>query len=557
MDAKPTSPLGLVRQRQNAKLSPSFAPRAPACVKKRSSAQRRAFSPPPEADGKGLSRQGSDGGMPASIKRRELGKKKTMSNAPRVANSFLHENKIKDDTTERKMLSGDGGVLQPSLTKLRQQSAGDKVAGAIACNSANLRCGMRELRIARHGPIKGVVCEQLAPASCEAVTSTAETAAFCSKKQAEFEKAIDTLNSMMEIDAKNIDPRAWVTRFTEGKAEAHLSKEHLLPVWIIVHMDFVMAIDMNGTAQHCNYGSFSASQVTSFPPCGCIVFPLRDALREGEVRLPENVSEVEAMMMPATSEIRWGVPVGVLFMNPQERISVVRNICQLFLPLFFREAYPQGVPLRGVWIPAVLDTTSTKPCAINIPGNVRECVLSCMRDLGVSNGNTFTGDGSRLGGTQRSCEFQQRESAPPNVAVATSLTTRRGSELTPEEERLRGSSQSTNCDLTSPWGIRGNQPIFTARLLTSSAIVSSTECRTPCHAVLVFTPRGLLELVAESPSAAVTVNDVKVSLLRSGLGRSLRLQRDAVRFLYAPSLPVIEDDAWINARYVVMRLQTR
>ncbi|EKF31262.1 hypothetical protein MOQ_004905 [Trypanosoma cruzi marinkellei] len=557
MDAKPAAPLGLVRQRQNANMSSSLAPKAPAYVKKRPSAQRRAFSPLPEADGKGSSKQGPDGGLPATTKRRELGEAKTMLSGPRVATPLLNGNKNMGNTTERKMISGDGEVSQPSLAKLNQRSGGDEVAGAIDCKPANGRCGMRELRIARHGPTKGVVSKPSAPASCEAVTPTAETAAFCSTKQAEFEKAIDTLNSMMEIDAKNIDPRAWVTLFTEGKAEARLSKEHLLPVWIIVHMNFVMAIDMNGTAQHCNYGNFSASQATSFPPCGCIVFPLQDALREGEVRLPENLSDVEAMMMPATSEIRWGVPVGVLFMNPHERISVVRNICQLFLPLFFREAYPQGVPLRGVWIPAALDATPRKSCAINIPVNVRECVLSCMRDLGISNGNAFTGDGSRLGGTQRRCEVQQRESAPPKLTVATSLTTRHGSGLTPEEQKLRGSSQSKDCDLATPWGSRGNQPIFTARLLTSSAIVSSPECCTPCYAVLVFTPRGLLELVAESPSAAVTVKDVKMSLLRSGLGRSLRLQRDAVRFLYAPSLPVIEDDALINARYVVMRLQTR
>ncbi|ESL07898.1 hypothetical protein TRSC58_04408 [Trypanosoma rangeli SC58] len=553
MNAKRRGPLGLMRQRQSENELPSLPSDAPVRAAKRPSAQQRNLSPLPEVGGRGpQSKEPCESAGGPSMGKAPAGTKK-MLHVQRAPKSFLHGNKT-EATARRKLLSSDNVTQPPSSAGLKPTGAGE-----TNCIKANVQCGMRRLRITRDNPIKGVASEQVAPITSEPVTQKGEAAAPCTKEQMEFENAIGILNRMMEMDAKNNDSRAWVTRFTEGTAEARLRKEELLPVWIIVSMDSVLAIDLNGTTQHRNYVSLFASEVTRFPPSSCIVFPFQDALRDGEVRLPENVSDVATMMMPAAKEIRWGVPVGVLFINSIERDSIVRDIFQVFLPSFLQEIYPHGVPLKGAWTPAasaseVMTTTSR---VMNIPRGVRESVVSCMTQLGISNVSPFMGGGTRLGDDQGFREFQQRDEVSQHLSVAESLTEKRVNDLPQQPRRLLESSPSVRNGPSSPWESRGNQLLFTARLVISDPFSSSTAGSVPCHSVLVLTPRGPLELVAELPSSAVTVKDVKLSLLRSGLGRSLRLHKDMVYFTYAPSLPMVDEGELINARYVVMRLKTQ
>ncbi|RNE98172.1 uncharacterized protein Tco025E_09274 [Trypanosoma conorhini] len=551
MDAKRRSPLGLLRQWQGGSVLSSSPPNAPVRVAKRPSAQRRNLPPLPEPCGRGSPPRELDGSTLGPSTRKVSAGAKKVPDVRRTPNSLLRANKAGFAAGQKRFV-GDGVTSPPS-------SAGVKPPGAGVTNGikAKMRSGMRELKIARDNPNKAVASEQVPLVTGEPMAQKEEAVALCSKEQAEFENAIGVLNRMMEIDAKSVDPRAWVTRFTEGTAEARLRKEGLLPVWIIVDVGFVLAIDLNGTTQHRNYVGIAASRAARFPPNGCIVFPFQDALRDGEVQLPGNVSEVATMIMPAAKEMRWGVPVGVLFINPLERDSIVRDICQVFLPSFLQEAYPHGVPLKGIWAPAASERSTTTPRAMKIPGSVRESVMSCLTELGVSNASTFMGDGNRLGGEQLTRELQLREAVPPHLSLAGSLTGSRGGGSPRQPQKLVESPASMRGAPSSPWESRGRQPIFTARLIISKPLSPSTAGSVPCHAVLVLTPRGPLELVADAPSTAVSTKDVKLSLLRSGLGRSLRLQKDTVRFLYAPSLPAVDDDELINARYVVMRLQTQ
>ncbi|RNE98447.1 hypothetical protein TraAM80_08757 [Trypanosoma rangeli] len=553
MNAKRRSPLSLMQQRQSENRLPLLPSNAPVRAKKRSSAKQRNLSPLPEVSGRGpQSKELREPAGDPSMGRASCGTKK-MLHLQRAPKSFLHGNKT-EATARRNLLSSDNVTPPPSSAGLKPTGAGE-----TNCIKAKVQCGMRRLRIIRDVPIEAVASEQVAHITCDAVTQKGEAAASCTKEQKEFENAIGILNRMMEIDAKNNDSRAWVTRFTEGTAEARLRKEELLPVWIIVSMDSVLAIDLNGTTQHRNYVGLSASEVTRFPPSSCIVFPFQDALKDGEVRLPENVSDVATMMMPAAKEIRWGVPVGVLFINSIERNSIVRDILQVFIPSFLQKIYPHGVPLKGAWTPtaSASEVMSTTSRVINIPRGVRESVVSCMTQLGISNVSPFMGSGTRLGDNQGFHEFQQRDKVSQRLSVAESLTERRVNDIPQQPRRLGESPPSVRNGSSSPWESRGSQLLFTARLVISNPFSSSMACSVPCHSVLVLTPRGPLELVAEPPSSAVTVKDVKLSLLRSGLGRSLRLQKDMVRFTYAPSLPMADDGELINARYAVMRLKTQ
>ncbi|KEG05680.1 hypothetical protein DQ04_19371000 [Trypanosoma grayi] len=416
---------------------------------------------------------------------------------------------------------------------------------------------MQELRVAQSVPRTNVPKKQASLGGDETLSDTAAAMFDTSTQRAKFERAIEVLNGLVKDDARHADTRAWVTRFLKGNSEARLSKEDLLPVWILVSPEAVLAIDMNGTSQHHNYSDVSASQSAQFPPESGIVFPLQGMINDGEVRLPQSASEAAMMMMmmTVTGHVRWGFPIGVLFLCERTRASIVSDICQMYLPSFLQESYPRGVPLEGHWIPPEAKKTYKKPHVMPLTKCLQEFMLSCIMEVGTLSVVAFSGDGNRLMGEQNSQTTQEYVSTrqPREGKACTSgddLVT-----LQPKQQQ-RCETDDRQEEITSPWESDGTQLIFTARLFTSGATQQSLVPNVACHAVLVLTPRGPLELLVEKPTAAVTVKDIKLSLLRSGLGRSLRLQPDAVRFIYAPDLPALGEAEVIDSRYAVLRLQS-
>lgn len=55
----------------------------------------------------------------------------------------------------------------------------------------------------------------------------------------------------------------------------------------------------------------------------------------------------------------------------------------------------------------------------------------------------------------------------------------------------------------------------------------------------------------------VTIKDCKASLLRSALGRSLRLNKENIHFIFAPGTPVLSEDLVLYSNEAVLRLLTR
>ncbi|ORC92658.1 uncharacterized protein TM35_000034110 [Trypanosoma theileri] len=462
---------------------------------------------------------------------------------------------------QRDVQHTSGALLQQQQQQQQQPRISSGVKKNEKAKNVSERAGMQKLHIRRSVPLPHSVKTQEPIINCDTsatrITTPQRTFTFTDDDQIKFNRSLEILNTMMSVESKNVDARAWVTRFVEGKSEARLSKEHLFPVWILVCSDAVLAIDLNGTSKHRNYSWISESQFTYFPPDGCIVFPLQDVLVKGEVKLPQSAAEAAAMQMPLSQEIRWGVPLAVLFLNPHESLSIVRDVCQTYLPSFLQTIYADGVPLKGHWEPR--EVSRLQPGIIPLAKTVSDAIYSCMSTAGVG---TFAGEGNRL----REIEPRdvssplRRDDFTPEKKKEEEEQQKEQEEQEKEKEQQQqqeGRSLGEVREWCSPWESSGKQLIYTARLYASGTVPLSSASTMVCHAVLVLTPRGPLELIVEPPTMRVTVKDVKKSLLRSGLGRSLRLQQDAVGFIYAPSTPVLEEDAVIDVRYAVLRLQTQ
>ncbi|KAH9589318.1 hypothetical protein LSM04_006480 [Trypanosoma melophagium] len=491
---------------------------------------------------------------------------------PKVKDTPREQQTQQTQTNDRRYSVSSLEPLQPlqrdvqrtPVTVLQRQSPRIS-SGVKKIKNVSERAGMQKLHIRHSAPPPQSVTPQdpIINYDTPATRTIIPSSTFTADEQAKFERSIEILNTMMSVETKNLDVRTWVTRFVEGKSEAHLSKEDLFPVWILVTADVVLAIDFNGTSKHRNYSWICASQFSSFPPDGCIVFPLQDVLVKGEVKLPQSAAEAAAMQMPLSQELRWGVPLAVLFVNPHQSVSIVRDVCQTYLPSFLQAVYADGVPLKGHWVPR--GAAGRRPDVMPLAGTVCEAIHSCMAGGGVG---VFAGEGNRL----REVQPRDVQSPPRRDGIQAEKKQKEEEKGEKEKEQQQQQQQQQKQqekqekgqiqlgavrEWRSPWESSGMQLIYTARLYVSSTTPFSLASTILCHAVLVLTPRGPLELVVELPTVRVTVKDVKASLLRSGLGRSLRLQQDTVRFIYAPSTPVLEEDAIIDTRYAVLRLQTQ
>lgn len=93
---------------------------------------------------------------------------------------------------------------------------------------------------------------------------------------------------------------------------------------------------------------------------------------------------------------------------------------------------------------------------------------------------------------------------------------------------------------------------------TAAPAPSRTSATRVCTSVLVLTPMGRIELVAPDvppPSFPFTVGDVRYSLVRSAVGRSLHLQEAAVELVYGPGTPPLGDAVCFTGSQVVLRLR--
>ncbi|KAG8347931.1 hypothetical protein ERJ75_000938400 [Trypanosoma vivax] len=365
-----------------------------------------------------------------------------------------------------------------------------------------------------------------------------------------FRYAVDILNVMIEEDASRSGMRAWVSRFKNDKAEAKLSKEHLYPVWLIVGSEAILAIDLNGSSQHHNYEAVVATQLDLLPPQGAIILSLQNALFDSQLQLPRSVPELRAMMLPKSTDVRRGSPIGVLFLDPSERWSILYDVCQTYLPSFLRAAYPMGVTLCGDWTAGASPGQGLSH-TIEISENIRNSILSSISDSGLPNQNVFVKKGSRLG------SVQEQEAVPDHSPDGAENRPRSSViDVSQLQRHLAGDAMDGHRDVArSPWEERGMESIFTATLFSTSPTLSGKPANAYCRGVLVLTPRGPVQLLAPGPGLMVRVADVAESLLRSCVGRSMRLSRECIAFKYAPSLPPLEDTTLVDTPYSVMRLQ--
>lgn len=406
------------------------------------------------------------------------------------------------------------------------------------------------------------ICPRAPPDSC-GVDDKGSEKLICRRRPADkdqFHKAIDLLNSMIEADARKFDMREWVIRHAEGRAGAQLSKEQLQPVWILVGSDFVLAVDLNGSAQHRNYSDVAALQLEQFPPEGAIVFPLEGVLKTGELRLPQTSTGVKAMNVLLRGESRWGAPIGVLFMSPSDQSSIIQDICQSYLPSFLRSVYPMGVQLRGEWISTVSSSEVGEFRVAELPQKFRDGLHLSMAAQGTSGTSSLTGEGYRISDVEVVQSLGKLDSTElhgerkTNVEMGSSPSFNLKNQ---QQEMLSTTSQASKPPPTNPpWEGGGRGPLFSGRLHTLQSVPPKGSPTTFCHGVLLLTARGPLELLPEGTTSHVRIKDVKLSFLRSGVGRCMRLTQESVRFMYVPSGPVLSDNHVVDTRYAVLRLQT-
>lgn len=124
-----------------------------------------------------------------------------------------------------------------------------------------------------------------------------------------------------------------------------------------------------------------------------------------------------------------------------------------------------------------------------------------------------------------------------------------------------------------------SQPSSASRAAQSTAAHRHANSGQPtrradaCTSVVVLTAAGRVELVAPPEPATqgthahavaaaaavhpVTILDVKYSLLRSAVGRALRLRAEELQLVYAPGTPPLSDADVVDTRHAVLRLRRR
>lgn len=197
-------------------------------------------------------------------------------------------------------------------------------------------------------------------------------------------------------------------------------------------------------------------------------------------------------------------------------------------------------------------------------------ISSHEREIKDSPIQYFTGTGSRIGGklTEKEARARFHAQADTSASIANEKA-----------------SDALHCFVQGE--VRSNQVTYVAPLFSSgpdygsmlSVIHSNSTAKPPlkvnppilCSSIHLLTPLGRVTLERNipastasfppSPSVAATkmilLKDCRESLLRSAVGRSMRLAGESIRFRYAPGLPFLGDNVIISQPAVILRLSVQ
>lgn len=292
---------------------------------------------------------------------------------------------------------------------------------------------------------------------------------------------------------------------------------------------------------------------------------------------------------------------------------VLEEMCNGYLPPFLEGAYPYGVRLEGRWIteaPLVLSRPVVPPPVARLDeamngtllclpvDTVRELqhFIASLREEEDGSDEVlqlplFAGKGSRLGGVSqlgeaRQVEHQQwkrdatitrlqqrqEDDAAAYMAVRSSSTPSlypSASRATEEGDPLRAASSLSRPATSSESHASSS---YVGTLTATGPPLRPRDGGAATTMVTIYTPQGRVRLTRDREEGAgaaagerkpdrrepsVTLADCKASLLRSALGRSMRLRLENLFLFYAPGTPFLQDSEVFHTEEVVLRLSVR
>lgn len=334
------------------------------------------------------------------------------------------------------------------------------------------------------------------------------------------------------------------------------------------------------------------------------------AARQEALAIPLGVSAVAALPtdhlshMETLSHVRleYRDPL-VIVMRPQTPMvaSILTDLHQCYLPYFLSHAYREGVPLVGhwcdhpLWAPMPLEQASELHALY--PALKRQQALKekhhrygqLILPTSIVQGLRTVADkqqpqpsplvaGSPAAGGRPYCPTPLTTKprhlsaaafagAGRRLGYATCTTSPATNDTRPTHHVQDMNHVETPSTASLSGGGDCNDPrtsLNYVHSLESEGPLTAVTDPTLCWVVTVLTPGGrlLLERPADLAAAAgiahaskhTTVRDVKQGLVRSALGRSLRLRLDGIGLVFAPATPPLRDDELITGREAVLRL---
>lgn len=279
---------------------------------------------------------------------------------------------------------------------------------------------------------------------------------------------------------------------------------------------------------------------------------------------------------------------------------LLQDLCHCCLPSVLEEAYPNGgVTLRGCWIDdSTEDGRAVRPLLYRRDGSSDGEVSALLRRVLPPSNRAAVLDSLSLPPLELRLspfmlQFIESPSTSSPLASPSNPAGIAGSGKAnhppTDANASHAAAKPSTCTVSSqqkdPNSV-AKYPVYVAPLYPSGApepFVAEGEtemsretllsrCNHFCQSVTILTPVGQVELAREDTAAGqqqsdpttsqgsggvITIKDIKMCLLRSAVGRSLRLRSGEIDFVYAPGTPVLEDAHVMRAAHAVLRLIRR